>query len=242
MRRNLVVQRSFGGESLDKALLQAALFLIVAILAAGIYLVYYAVSHQGLPSTHEEKVLQQARFAYQANPNDASAAADYARVLAAGGKLNEASDVLEQAASIETTMPVPVLTIEMARIEWLRKDGEKALVLLDTAAAECEALRTLRVEHMRDRGLLGEPDMPEVVVMSLLKADILEDLGRPADAIQALTMALQEDPTMADVLTRRGDLYAKTGDPQAARADYEKALSMIPDHEPALRGLESLND
>lgn len=226
----------------NQLLLQAALFLIVTILAAGAYLVYYAVSHQGMPSSFVDKAAQDARFAYLASPQDSSAVADYARALIADEQVGDAANVLEEFRSLEATVPAPFVTVEEARIEWSRGNAEEALTLLETAKRECEELRERRLEAFRERGIETKPQMPEIIRTALLHAEVLESEGRFAEGIEALTWALEEDPTMADVLVRRGSFYAAQGNVAAAKADYDRALQMIPDFGPALEGLGALDD
>jgi len=230
------------GTDFDQLLLQAALFLIVTILAAGAYLVYYTVSHQGLPSSFADKAAQDARIAYLASPQDSSVVADYVRALIADDKLGMAEDIVEEFRSLEATAPAPFVTVEEARIEWTRGNTENALALLEAAKQECEDLRARRIEGFRERGIEAEPQMPEIIRTALLHADVLESEGRFAEGVAVLDWALEEDPTMADVLVRRGGFYAAQGDAEKAKADYERALAMIPDFGPALEGLGALDD
>jgi tetratricopeptide (TPR) repeat protein len=220
---------------------QAALLLIITILAAGFYLVGYIVTHQGMPSTAQEKVVLDARGAYYASPRDASLAASYAQALSAAGQLDKATGVIEEFRSVEATSPAPQVTVEEARIAWLRKDIESALRHLETATIECEDLREFRLDEMTKAGLTMKVEVPELVDVQLLRAKILEEEGRTADAAEALTAALAENPLMADVLVWRGDLTASLGDTEAARADYERSRQLVPVYEPAVNGLGALD-
>lgn len=235
-------QSGVSGRRLNQLLLQAALLLIIAILAGGIYLVSFVVSHQGMPSTYSDAVMQDTRAAFESSPRDATAVADYARALTLDGQLSKASSVIQEFRSEEATSPAPVVTVEEARIEWKRGNADEALLRLETAVAECDELREFRREQYAARGIFIEPKMPEIVVAQLLRARILEEGGRFSEAAEALTVALTENPMMADVLTQRGDLFARLGSAPEARADYERALQMIPDYSPALQGLEALDD
>ncbi|MHB1136238.1 MAG: tetratricopeptide repeat protein [Coriobacteriia bacterium] len=225
----------------NQMLLQTALFLIVAILAAGIYLVYYVVSHQGMPSSFQDKVLQETRFAYLGASEDSDAVASYARALISDGQLGEAGRIIDEFRSIEATSASPRVTMEEARIEWMRDNTDEALALMEIALADCEELREARAKSLRSRGISVDPEVPEIIDVALLKADFLESLDRTQEAVTALDHALEEKPTMADVLVRRGGLHATLGDEKKARADYERALQMIPDYAPAIEGLGLLD-
>ncbi len=64
-------------------------------------------------------------------------------------------------------------------------------------------------------------------------------------ALEALTRALELDPLAADVATFRGNVYVLKGDSESlelARNDFEYALQFIPDSDPALQGLQAVEE
>jgi len=59
-------------------------------------------------------------------------------------------------------------------------------------------------------------------------------------AITALSDGIGFDPYAADLLVYRADAYYRIGEKAKAKADYERALELIPDYGPAVAGLEQI--
>lgn len=78
------------------------------------------------------------------------------------------------------------------------------------------------------------------VQFDLVKAQASVKLGDWKGSADALTAALQVDPLSADVLVLRAVTYRQMGDLNKARADYQKALTLIPDYQPAVDGLKQI--
>lgn len=224
-----------------KRLVIAVLAGFVLVLTAGAYLVYFAITHQGLPQTVTDRAVRDQELAYREDPADPVKGAAYARVLIETGRLDQAERVLARYRGTETTEAKAAVAVQEIRLLLARGDAEAALDAVKGAKSAVEALRTLRREQLRSRGISFEPGMPEQVELGLLWADAAEKSSKLEAAVEALTWVLEEDGTAADVLTRRGELLVRLGKKDQARADFEKALKMLPDYEPAKKGLESLD-
>ena len=64
----------------------------------------------------------------------------------------------------------------------------------------------------------------------IARASIFITKGEPDRAIADYDVALQLDPTLADILNARGELYRKKGNRPKALADFAAALRLNPDH------------
>lgn len=229
-------------DSVVRRLALIALFAVVTLLSFTVFAVYYAVSHQGMPQNYTDRVVQDAENAFNATPEDPSKAAEYARALMAAKKLDEAASVLAPFASANTTEGVAVVRIEEARLAWLRGDSDDAAERVEVAVQTVKDLRKKRRSDLDAKGITMPEEVPEQIEVALLWAEILKARGDSDGAIEALGWALEENATMSDVLTQRADLLAAAGRVDEARDDYQRALKMAPDYQPAIDGLESLDD
>lgn len=221
-------------------LLVAVLVALVLVLTAVVYMVYTGVLTGQAPRTLTEKELVTLDRAFKATPDDPRVVAEYMRVLIGVERYAKARSVMNTFRSGETIASARV-TVEEARLLEATGDSAKALEVLDTAAEQARAERDAIIKGQLERGIVAQVPAPPLVDALLLEAEILERADRLEDMLKALDEALEEQPTMADVLTWRGDVLARLGREDDARADYEKALSMIPDFQPALDGLSALD-
>jgi len=69
----------------------------------------------------------------------------------------------------------------------------------------------------------------------------LDDANKYGDAVKLFTRAIAEAPTVASIVCNRGVAYEYVGDYAKARKDYEKALKLEANFEPAILGLNRLD-
>ncbi|MDO9556437.1 MAG: tetratricopeptide repeat protein [Coriobacteriia bacterium] len=222
-----------------RRLLVAVLVTLVLVLTAVVYMVYTGVLTAQAPRTLAEKQTAMLDQAFKATPDDPVIVADYMRALIAVERYANARSVLKTYRSGETAAAA-VVTVEEARLLDATGDSEEALKVLDTAADEARAQKESIIQGQLKRGITAPVSAPVLVDALLLKVEILQRDERLEEALSALDEALEEQPTMADVFSWRGDINASLGRVDEARADYEKALGMIPDYQPALDGLSAL--
>jgi tetratricopeptide (TPR) repeat protein len=72
--------------------------------------------------------------------------------------------------------------------------------------------------------------------LELAAVDLAEDLGRHEDALRRLERLLAASPRNEAWLTRRGEILARAGRREEARADFAHALALIEARPPARRG------
>lgn len=231
---------STGADPWVKWLTLAILAVLVLVLTGIVYLLYTGAMADRMPRTLIEMQLKDYEAAYRAAPGDAETVAAYVRSLTEAERYSRARSVIAAFESIESTSPDAPVIVEKARLESKTGSTEDALEILDEAIEAATAQRDAKEKEFQAKGIFVRPPAPALVDAALLKSEILSDQGDLAAAIDVLTAALEENPTMADVLVWRGDLYASSGDTESARADYERALTMIPDYGPALSGLQDI--
>ncbi|MBN2404165.1 MAG: hypothetical protein JXE06_01140 [Coriobacteriia bacterium] len=222
-----------------RRLLVAVLVMLVFVLTAVIYVVYTGVLTGQAPRTLAEKEIATLDRSFKATPNDPTVVAQYMRALIEVERYSKATSVMNAYRAAESTASA-VVSIEEARLLDATGDSEGALGVAERALTEAQAEKQATIDKQAAMGITSPFSSEEIVDAWLLRAQILEGLDRVDEAIAALDGALEELPTMADVLAWRGDLESSVGDTAAARADYEKALSMIPDFQQALEGLSAL--
>lgn len=227
------------GDPWSARLVVAILVVLVLVLTVVTYLVFTGISADRMPRTLAEMQLRDFEQQFLATPGDAVAVAQYARQLIEVERFSRARSVIATFRSSESTADAAVI-VEEARLANATGSPEDALTILDAAIKAAEAQRDANQKALERKGVYVRPKAPALIDAALLKAEILEARGDDKGAIDALSVALEEEHTMADVLVWRGDLEAKSGDVKSARADYETALGMIPDYAPARAGLKRI--
>lgn len=221
----------------------AVLFLSTTLVVAVLFSVLVTRDAAEAPRTAVERQLLAAKALLETEPEDTSAVATYVRALVAASQLSQAEEVLQRGLTIDPNSPA--LMVEQARLSNAMGDADGAIALLDQASVVVYERRTAREEEYRERGILSEAGAPEreaVIEGALLRAAIFEGSGEHALVTDALSVALDEDPTMADVLVKRAEAYLKLGEPILAQADFEAALRFVPDSEAALKGLADIEE
>ncbi|MDZ4655853.1 MAG: tetratricopeptide repeat protein [Coriobacteriia bacterium] len=235
-------RRSTGVSATDPwvgRLVVVVLVALVLVLTAVAYVVYTSVVVGRAPRTITEKQIATLDAAFKATPNDPQVVADYMRELIIAERYSKARSVMNTYRAGETA-DAAIVSIEEARLLQATGDSEEALDVADRAFDEAKAEKQAKIDAQAKKGISAPFSSTAIVEATLMKAEILQSLDRIEDAVEAIEVALEELPTMADVLVWRGDLEASLGRTDDARADYEKALTMIPDYQPALDGLSAL--
>jgi hypothetical protein len=87
---------------------------------------------------------------------------------------------------------------------------------------------SLAVGHRFGRWLEVEPEPAARAVLE--RACLTEQTGSAEDAITVLSEALEDVRACASLYEARGALYLGTGFPRAAAGDFQRAVSLAPDH------------
>jgi tetratricopeptide (TPR) repeat protein len=218
--------------------------IVVAILALVVFALVSGLFARQAPRTATEARLVTLRSAAEGAPGSGAAQRDYIEALIISGQYGAARDQIdimkEQLAATEVTY------VYVAELGLLleRGDFDRALEVAEEAykyeIAEQEAWVAEQTAAGRsvDRTLLSQEN---VIAIQVYRARASGGLGDVELGVEYLSEALELDPGAADLLVLRGQGYLELGDVDAARADFEQALVFIPDFQPALEGLNSLD-
>lgn len=216
------------------------LALVILILAAVLWaLITVSSLESGAPRTAAERNIRVLESTVAQDPEDASAWAQLIRAQITSGDTAGAAKTVERADEALGTRRGPV-AIEAARITFVKEDYAAALDEIDAAlkivAEETEAEK----KSLAERGIVMDPDYSNEIAARVLKGEILTEMDDPEGAIDAYTEALEFSGRMADVLLARGLLYEEIGRIDEARADFNAALTYVPDYAPALEALDRI--
>jgi tetratricopeptide (TPR) repeat protein len=224
-------------DPLNRALTIAALVMVVVIVGVLGYAVYATMRPAQQPRTAVERQVLVLETEIKTNPKNVVAWIDYLQALLVGGQNTKAIAVANEGVSkFEDKAPF---------IE-LRAEAEYALGRKDAALATAgEALKVARAfrkktvdEYWQDKVVrVRPPDSEAIVDAELLRARIYVERSLTEKAIASYTVALAEDPRMADVLTMRGEAYLTARETAKARLDFTEALKYDPTNADALAGL-----
>lgn len=220
-----------GGLLLIVAVLTAAL--VVGALAAA----SYVLSLRGAPRTAEQRDLGVAKSAVEAAPEDPAAWAELARVYARAGDKRQALGTLDEARAVQEAS---VLDTALGDVYFLSEDYADAISAYSSAVELAIAEFDDLVNAYQARGILMTEPNQALAAALYGRASAYAALGEDDEAIEDLVAWLEEIPTDASVRVFLGDLYARTGRIDDARAEYEEALRYVPDLTGALVGLEAL--
>jgi tetratricopeptide (TPR) repeat protein len=229
------------GDRLNRLLLGAVLALIVSILGMLVWMLVSGLAQPQAPRTAVERDIYQAEAQIKAKPKDVLAWTTYAEALVRAGRYADAQVALQKGEAAVGKQPAFV--VSAARIYQAEGDLAKAVSETQRAVVLALEMRKKKVEELAASGAVPDPKAfftEEIVAAEVLAAEIGTVQGRFEDVVAAYTRALEQTPTMADVLVARGDAYVKLKRYDEARADYDKALSFGPDYQPALDGLKNL--
>ena len=150
------------------------------------------------------------RAAVAAAPGHARASLNLGIALAARGDEDGAVAAYERVLEIDPTHPYG--NYNYARLAFLRKDLPRA-------------------EAMVAAALRAKPDFPQALVV---QAEVLDALGRPQEAVEALQRALHLEPRDAGAWFNLGSLQQKLGRSQEAEDAARRAVEIEPGQAAAL--------
>ncbi len=90
--------------------------------------------------------------------------------------------------------------------------------------------------------ILGENPAPNHFGYQTELGRVLLELNRPAEALRAFGRALAIEPSSASAIYNRGVALQALGQSDAATLDFERALSLDPNHQPARQALSRLKN
>ena len=158
-----------------------------------------------MESADWQGALDDANTALQHAPGDPQAIQMKGTCLFQNDRFREALDVLDELALMHR---------DTNEARWIRIQCCSELQLAFREMEELNALLGIAPNHHDAR---------------LLRADLLEQLGRFDDSISDLTVVLQHDPANLATLTNRGILNQRRGNAESAIEDFTKAIELSAD-------------
>lgn len=197
-------------------LVRALIVLAVGVLfLVGLVLWKVAAPARAPRSAAEQEIIRM-RDEVKKSPNSPEAHVDYANALYRTGDVEGAIAELEIALKLNSAHPLALYNL--AIIQYYNGEREKAIA----------GMRVL---------VKRSPTDPEV---SYRLGVFLEETGDLKGAADAFGQSIQTRPEDVTARVRYGDVLAKLGKADEAKAQYEAALTYVPDYEPAKKGIEDL--
>lgn len=217
---------------------------VIIILSLLLYILIAGVLNPPAPRTQAERKLFMLEDVVQAKPESAQAWADYANAYTATNQLGKAQDTIDRAVA-QLGEGVPEIELATAKLMLARGESDDALEQLDKTIVVAVEYRDSELARMAAAGVTPPTTLikSDVIAESaMLAAQVHAEAARWQDVVSSLDTALAEQPTNSDALVMRGYAYIELGDTDAARADFDQALVFIPEYEPALEGLRTLEE
>jgi tetratricopeptide (TPR) repeat protein len=173
-------------------------------------------------------------------PQSEEAWADYILALVASKQYSRAERVTRQAEKALGTDVIDILYVK-ARLAASRGETDEALVLIDKAIKAGLEFRKKELERLAQKGTFPDPRVVKGPILAsayYFQAQLYAEGEKWAEAADALTKAIAEEPASADAFVLRGNAYLKMSRVESATADFEQALKFIPGYQPALEGLK----
>lgn len=231
-----------GSNRTNKVLFTAVAVMLVGVLAVLLLLTYVAISNLKAPRTAAERNVYAFQAAVEQNPLSDKAWAGYVAALIDSGQYATARSVAKEAEDIlgETGMRT---LVQSALLMHAQADSQEAIELLDEVLEAALEEKKAYIEDLREKQIepVAIPASEVIIEAAIAKGDIHTELKQWDLAVDAYTVALEEKPTMSDVLVARGDAHAAAGRDGEALIDYEEALIYAPEYGPAHQGIETLS-
>lgn len=217
-----------------------ALLLVVVWLSGVVTALLTGVLSSDAPRTGVERALGVYEAQIEAGAMTAEKWADYINILTNAGQYGQAQQTIE-AALAAVPESASLIMLEQARLHVARGDFEAGIVAAeDTIAAARVELDALKAEAAKKGVPFPQERLEQEEDAVLLTAEVHEELGDTARAIDSYTTFLGYQPTAANIYVRRGDVRAEAGDTSGAETDYREALRFVADDPAALAGLEKI--
>jgi tetratricopeptide (TPR) repeat protein len=234
--------RNESGDPVTRWLIVAIISVVVLVLTLGLWIVATGIFNPPAPRTYHERQIDLLEQVVRQKPKVARAWADWARALIAAKQYSAAERVISQGEKA-VGKDTPDLNLERGRLLMARGKITEAETQLAKALKITQTLRAKELKRMEAMGIVPDPQTVASDVMeaiTTLQGDLYASQKKWPEAVKAYTLALVEDPQAADTLVKRGAVYIELDEPKKAKADFQTALTYIPDFAPALTGLERL--
>lgn len=221
-----------------------------AIVAVGILIVTGVVylfasgfgSSRTTPRTALERQIDMTEAVVKAGSRDPKAWNDYITALVVAKQYSDAQSAIDQGRAACATI-TPVFDLGQGRLDAARGRDDQATKALSLAIKTGYKHREQVLAKLALGGVtgtVGKVDSDYIIDAAIVQGAVYQREKRWAKVVTSLDVALQEDGSMADVLTSRGEAYLALGKKTAAAKDFRTALSYIPGYAPAKAGLKKI--
>lgn len=215
--------------------------LIVALWLSGVVTALFTgVLTSEAPRTSVERALGVYEAEVAAGTMTAEKWADYINVLTAAGQYGKAQQTVETALAAFPDS-ASLIILEQARLHVARGEYDAAVTAAEDAiTAARQEIEVVKAEAAKKGVPFTQERLEQEETAVLLTAEVYEEMGDSARAIEQYTTYLTYQPAAANIYVRRADVKAEVGDTEGAEADYREALRFVADDPAALAGLERI--
>ena len=220
----------------------AGILLIVMLLTVALGL-YYGFLFDRTPQTRDQAIVANWRAFATAPGATVDQQQAYALALLDAGDVSGARDQMRNIESREDFDPERGQNVLFLSAEILRAEGDlTAAATTFTQAMEFmdEAYQAKLAEGGESNWAVAFGLHENYFLSALARGAIYQEQGDYAAAVEMYDLFLENRPPDTSVLVARGEAKAALGDTAGAEADFRDALRFIPDHAPALQGLEKI--
>lgn len=214
--------------------------LIVGYLVFVVSALVLGVLGQSAPRTIVERNQQVYEAAVLEDPSNILAWSRYIAALIDTGQYTAAQAAIERAQEAVNEAGTEDISTAQARLYFATGRYQEGIDLANEIRGRLEAYyeeAAAQDDSPESRGAeIGE----NYWTLLIMKAEAFVQLGDTTAAIEQFDTFLEERPQAADILVRRGDLKAQSGDTAGAEADFRAALRYLPDDPAALDGLRQI--
>lgn len=211
---------------------------VLAVTIVGLVLAYtLAIRSIDAPRTADERALQVARVAVDADPLTQANHLALARAYAQAGRYDDALETVERAYQLGESGEALFTEADVLRAAGRFSQAVPVYDRAeDLARTEYEAL----LARLREQSVIEEP--PNTLLGRVLFGRGLcrLEIGEPDEAADDFTAALEITPTDAALLVALGDAWADAGEPDQAARAYRRALEFVSNLPEARAGLDAL--
>lgn len=215
---------------------------VVVLLTIAIGL-YFGFLFDGTPQTRDQAALINWKAVATAPGGTVDQQQSYALALIQARDFPAAEKVIETIEARDDYEKERTETPLFLRGELQRAKGDLSAAL----ATYTEAMDRMRSAYEKKFEEGGESNWAvafglheNYYLSTLARGAILQEQGDQAGAIEMYDIYLEGNPPEANILVKRGDAKAATGDTAGAAEDYREALRFLPDMQVAIDGLEKI--
>lgn len=218
-------------------------FLLLTALTAVLYFLLTGVVNPPAPRTALETQAVLLEDAVRQNPLSGQVWSDAIKTQTSLRDFDRATALVAQGR--KSVKGDQRIYVDLAAVDLLlvQKKNAEADRLADKVVEQDDANREAAKKLLVSKGVQTPPDniAAELGVKArLAKARTSAALEKWDVAAKMMTEALGFSPNSADLLSMRGDAYLKLGKKAAAKKDFQAALRLAPDYDPARTALAKL--